>query len=160
MHLLLPLDSEVFEDRDRALLIPVLPLVGTAPEALLLSVDTGISCGHLLCLLCGPGPPLLESRPARSSSCPHGEGLAGLRAVDLPQCSQPGLSAAARSPREMKTKEDMPFSWEPPAAMGWAEGRGNRAKFAGRTAEKTWASVPGCCPGWRWGDAEPMPITS
>ena len=39
MHLLLPLDSEVFEDRDRALLIPVLPLVGTAPEALLLSVD-------------------------------------------------------------------------------------------------------------------------
>lgn len=39
MHLLLPLDSEVFEDRDRASLIPVLPLMGTAPEAPLLSVD-------------------------------------------------------------------------------------------------------------------------
>lgn len=51
-------------------------------------------------------------------------------------------------------------TWEPPAAMGWAEGRGHEAKFAGRTAEKTWAFVPGCCPGWRWGDAEPVPTTS
>lgn len=89
---------------------------GKAGEPSPPGVEARISRGHLLCLLCGPGPPLLESRPARSSSCPHGEGLAGLRAVDLPQCSQPGLSAAAHSPWEMKTKEDMPFYWPSPVS--------------------------------------------
>ena len=79
-------------------------------------VDAGISRGHQLCLLCGPRPPLLESRPASSSSRPQGEGLAGLRAVDLPQCSQPGLSTSAHSPREMKNKKGMPFYWPSPVS--------------------------------------------
>lgn len=43
---------------------------GKAGEQSPPGVEAGISRGHLLCLLCGPGPPLLESRPARSSSCP------------------------------------------------------------------------------------------